>query len=659
MSFPIIPRYRSGASGYPASLMLGEIAVNTHTGNVYMGSDEGVIQVGIVAAAGTITTEITGDGETSFFPINGYNGNSPDGYIVSVGGIDQPPSKFSLTTASGGTILFVEPPPLGALVSVRAIISGGGGIGGGITTEHGGVAWSSTKSYSEGDIAVISGSEHSFVSQSNSNVGHYPADDVTGNFWQYLHADALSIANRKVSAVAPTDGQVLAWSSVRNQWEPTTLTAGGGGSAPVVAQQPISQLISGNSGSYFVSAAGTTPLSYNWQISSNGSTFTSTGVTTDTYVTTDVSNDTKYVRCVITNAYGSTTSNSAYIKWEPRITYFSGDFSVSQESTTISGVTVVGDGDIYYQWQHSYDGSNFSDLSGAVAASFTYPVLTNATTYYRCKITTDYGVVYTNAGTATFVGNSLTMSSTTGASFRACDPGFAIFVSGSAGAGANGGNGQRGQNGYLDPNSGYGIQGDDGADGQDGAAGKTILLNGNPFIAGGAGGAGGYGGGGGGAPYVPGAGNDTVSYGKNGRGPNGGGGAGGAGNNYGGYGGINGGSPGETVYGSNENGGAGGAGYSDGSGYGYGGNGGDGGFDSGGDGAGRGGGGGPQSGGGGGGGSIGGTAGSGGYGGGGFAGQPGGSLSITESFTNIFMNGLPVTISFTGGNGDASITMSW
>jgi len=42
MAFPIIPKKRSGAAGNPDSLTLGELAVNTYTGELFLGADNGV-----------------------------------------------------------------------------------------------------------------------------------------------------------------------------------------------------------------------------------------------------------------------------------------------------------------------------------------------------------------------------------------------------------------------------------------------------------------------------------------------------------------------------------------------------------------------------------------------------------------------------------------
>jgi len=165
MAFPIIPKKRSGASGYPTTLEVGELAVNTLDGSLYLGGDSAVMLLNGPVAAGTTVTEHTGDGTTVAFTFAGYNGTADGGYIVSVGGIDQPPSKYAITNTAGGTITFVEAPVAGELISIRALVAGGGGGSG----------------------------------------------------------DATSLQGRDIATTAPTDGQVLAWNATTSKWEPTSI----------------------------------------------------------------------------------------------------------------------------------------------------------------------------------------------------------------------------------------------------------------------------------------------------------------------------------------------------------------------------------------------------------------------------------------------------
>ena len=169
MAFPIIPKRRSGATGNPSSLALGELATNTATGELFLGGDGGVMLLNAPTSAGTTVTEHTGDGSTVAFTFTGFSSTADGAYLVSVGGIDQPPSKYSVSSTAGGTLTFVEAPTAGELISIRAIVAGSGGGGSG---------------------------------------------------------DATSIQGVDVATTAPTNGQVLAYNSTTDKWEPQ----GGGGS---------------------------------------------------------------------------------------------------------------------------------------------------------------------------------------------------------------------------------------------------------------------------------------------------------------------------------------------------------------------------------------------------------------------------------------------
>lgn len=169
MAFPIIPKKRSGSAGNPTSLQLGELAVNCATGELFLGGDGGVMLLNPPTSAGTTVTEHTGDGTTVAFTFTGFSTTADGAYLVSVGGIDQPPSKYSVSSTAGGTITFVEAPISGELISIRAIVAGGGSGGDG---------------------------------------------------------NAIQIQGRDVASTAPTAGQFLAWNASTLKWEPQ----GGGGS---------------------------------------------------------------------------------------------------------------------------------------------------------------------------------------------------------------------------------------------------------------------------------------------------------------------------------------------------------------------------------------------------------------------------------------------
>mgnify|MGYP006278190695 CR=1 FL=1 len=166
MAFPIKPKRRSGAVGNPTSLELGELAVNTADGSLYLGGDSAVMLINSPLAAGTTVTQATGDGSTTAFAINGFTTTDLGAYLVTVGGIEQrPTTDFTVSGTAGGTVTFATAPRSGEAIIVRAIQAGGGGGSG----------------------------------------------------------NATQIQGRDVASTAPTDGQVLAWNNTASRWEPTSI----------------------------------------------------------------------------------------------------------------------------------------------------------------------------------------------------------------------------------------------------------------------------------------------------------------------------------------------------------------------------------------------------------------------------------------------------
>lgn len=213
MAFPIIPKKRSGSAGNPTSLQLGELAVNCATGELFLGGDGGVMLLNPPTSAGTTVTEHTGDGTTVAFTFTGFSTTADGAYLVSVGGIDQPPSKYSVSNTAGGTITFVEAPIAGELISIRAIVAGSGGGGDGNATSIQSVAVSATAP-STNQALVYNGTD-----------------------WAPADVDAVKLQGFDVSTTDPTNGQYLVYNSTTQKWEPYTPTyavdllvvAGGGG----------------------------------------------------------------------------------------------------------------------------------------------------------------------------------------------------------------------------------------------------------------------------------------------------------------------------------------------------------------------------------------------------------------------------------------------
>ncbi|MFT3704798.1 MAG: DUF6443 domain-containing protein [Agriterribacter sp.] len=146
--------------------------------------------------------------------------------------------------------------------------------------------------------------------------------------------------------------------------------------------------VTGGSGSY----------SYQWQSSSDNSTWTNiAGATQNNYTPLSVASAT-YYRAVITSNGVSANSASAFVNLYPALvagTISPGSQTINYNSNasnlTLSGVS-GGSGTYSYQWQSSTDNSNWSNV-GSTSTSYT-PGALQATRYFR--------VAVTSAGTTKF-----------------------------------------------------------------------------------------------------------------------------------------------------------------------------------------------------------------------------------------------------------------
>jgi hypothetical protein len=237
-------------------LYLGELASNRSTGKLYLGCDSGIVEVG--GSGGTAVSQFTGDGSaTAFHPIGGYSDTTVGNYLVSVAGIDQrPTTDWTIGSANSGTITFASAPPDGAAIVVRAFTGstgGGGGSGdatslqgraladtaptngqaivwdnasstwkpgtvsGGGGTDIGGRAWSSTATYTSGDV-VATDQNSMWICIRDDNTNHDPTSAF--EWWAPMPATAVSIWSRTIAATAPANLQALVWNSTTSNWEP-------------------------------------------------------------------------------------------------------------------------------------------------------------------------------------------------------------------------------------------------------------------------------------------------------------------------------------------------------------------------------------------------------------------------------------------------------
>lgn len=155
--------------------------------------------------------------------------------------------------------------------------------------------------------------------------------------------------------------------------------------APTITAQPANQSVTaGSPASFSVTASGTAPLAYQWQSSSDGTTFASiAGATAAQYTVGSAStsqNETSY-RVVVTNVAGSVTSAAARLTVAPAPVAPSFVQQPSDQTSEIGGtvtfsVAVGGEPLPTLQWQRSVDGGvSWTDIAGATAATVAIPNL--------------------------------------------------------------------------------------------------------------------------------------------------------------------------------------------------------------------------------------------------------------------------------------------
>jgi hypothetical protein len=185
-----------------------------------------------------------------------------------------------------------------------------------------------------------------------------------------------------------------------------TLTVGSSTTPPTITTHPSSQSVSlGATATFSVIATGTAPLTYQWQKNDvDISSATSASYTTPAVV---IGDDNATFRCVVTNNYGTATSDRATLTIgtsnAPTITTHPANQTVQPGQTATFTVVASGTAPLTYQWQ-----KNSVDISGATNASYTTPATTLADNgaLFRCVVTNGGGS--TNSNTA-----SLTVTSST------------------------------------------------------------------------------------------------------------------------------------------------------------------------------------------------------------------------------------------------------
>ena len=182
--------------------------------------------------------------------------------------------------------------------------------------------------------------------------------------------------------------------------------SGGPGSAmsPSITTQPADQTVTaGQIATFTVTAAGTAPLSYQWQ-KGNANIAGATSASYTTPATTMTDNNSTY-RVVVSNSAGSITSNPATLTVsatpvKPTITTQPVSQTVTAGQTATFSVAATGNGTLTYQWQK---GSTPANISGATSSTYTTPATTAADngTIFRVVVTDSAGSTTSNTATLT------------------------------------------------------------------------------------------------------------------------------------------------------------------------------------------------------------------------------------------------------------------
>ncbi len=147
--------------------------------------------------------------------------------------------------------------------------------------------------------------------------------------------------------------------------------------------QQVSVTVTGGSGA----------ITYQWESSPNGTTWTAiAGATASAYTVPSTTAGTTYYRAIISgggNGCGDATTTAATAIIRPDLSITANPVNITeciggtdQVSVTVTG----GSGTVSYQWQSSPDGTTWTAIAGATASAYTVPSTTAGTTYYRAIV---------------------------------------------------------------------------------------------------------------------------------------------------------------------------------------------------------------------------------------------------------------------------------
>ena len=179
---------------------------------------------------------------------------------------------------------------------------------------------------------------------------------------------------------------------------------------PTIHSQPANQTVAaGQTATFWVTASGTAPFTYQWK--KNGTYIE--GVTTSSHTTdaTVLGDSGAVFSVVVSNSAGTVTSSSATLTVNPAvvapaITVQPAAYTVTAGQTATFSVTATGSGTLSYQWKKN--GTNITGGTGATSNTYTTPAMGFAGNGAVYSV-----VVSNNAGSVTSSSARLTVSKST------------------------------------------------------------------------------------------------------------------------------------------------------------------------------------------------------------------------------------------------------
>ncbi len=215
-----------------------------------------------------------------------------------------------------------------------------------------------------------------------------------------------------------------------------------GGAATFTTQPQSTTVCAGTTASFNAVAAGNPPITYQWQLSTNGGgTWADiAGATASTYSFTALASQNGYqYRCVGTSSCGSGTSNAATLT----ITTLSQGGTLSSSSTTAcsgpNSTTLTLNGYVgnIIQWESSINGGATWSIIANTTNTLTVTNLTQTTQYRVLVQSTGCTASYSSVSTITFVAagvGTMVITSDAGTTLCAGDPAMLTALSATPGS---------------------------------------------------------------------------------------------------------------------------------------------------------------------------------------------------------------------------------